>query len=104
MHDPGDRALGRILLQRNTAAGAETLLRALHAVDPHRVGCDYHFNALRLQVAAAMDDAARIEDARLKTLAVSGERRWPSELMRGAANGRDSVRTPARTDTSSGAQ
>lgn len=92
-----------ILLQRNNAAGAQTLLDALHAVDPRRVGRDYRFNALRLQVALATGDAARIEDARRKTLAVSGERRWPSERMRGTVNGRESARTPFRTDTSSGA-
>lgn len=92
-----------ILLQRNNTADAETLVDALHAVDPQRVGRDYRFNALRLQVALAMGDGARIEDARRKTLAVSGERRWPSELLRGAVNRRESVRTPVSADTSSGA-
>jgi hypothetical protein len=92
-----------ILLQRNNAAGAEILLDALHAIDPQRVGRDYRFNALRLRVALAMGDAVRIEDARRKTLAVSGERRWPSERMRGPVNGRESVSAPVTADTSSGA-
>lgn len=91
-----------ILLQRNDIAGARTLLDALHAVDPQRMARDYRFNALRLRVALATGDTARVEDARRKTLAVSGERRWPPETMRGLMHQRESARAPVSTDTSPG--
>jgi hypothetical protein len=85
-----------------TGIGRLRLAASPDAVDPQEVGRDHRFNALHLEVSSALGDDARIEDVRRKTLAISGERRWSSQLMRATGSGRKSVRTPVRTETSSG--
>jgi hypothetical protein len=96
--------LAGVLLQRNNTIDAQKILDELHAADPPRIGRDFRYNALRLRVALAMGDAARIDDARRSTLAIAGERRLSPENAYVYAEHRVSGKIPTPAVTSSGSR